>query len=110
MSRLRSQTLRGLPLRTKMACVSTSRQLTKLPAVFNLRKNLPGDLLVAIEEMKEFFADFVDELGTDFRVAQLVFGLRLEDRILQTNGDRADHRFAHVIAVVTALGILVHRL
>src|SRR5437867_2299342 len=84
--------------------------LAKLPAVFNLRKNLPGDLLVAIEEMKEFFADFVDELGTDFRVAQLVFGLRLEDRILQTNGDRADHRFAHVIAVVTALGILVHRL
>src|SRR6266540_224034 len=84
--------------------------LAKLPAVLHLRQDVPGDLLVAIEEMKEFLADFVDEIGTDFRVAKLVLGLRLEDGILQSNGDRADHRFAHVIAVVPALGVFVHRL
>ncbi len=63
-----------------------------------------GDLLVAVEEMEQFLAHGVDQLGADFGVAQLVLGLRLEDRVLEADGHRADHALAHVVALEFALG------
>ncbi len=60
--------------------------------------------LVAVEEMQQLLAYGVDQLGADFRVAQFVLGLRLEDRVFDPNGHRADHAFAHVVPLEFALG------
>ena len=66
--------------------------------------------LVALEKVQQFLAHVVDQFGADFRVAQLVLGLRLEHRVFQADRHRADHAFAHVVALVFAVAILVHRL
>jgi ABC-type thiamine transport system ATPase subunit len=47
------------------------------------------------------------QVGADLGVAQLVLGLRLEDRILEADRHRAQDALAHVVAVVLALGELV---
>ena len=52
----------------------------------------------------------VDELGANLRVAELVLRLRFKHRVLEANRDRADHAFAHVVALELALGVFVHRL
>ena len=83
--------------------------LAELLRVFDLRNDFLRDLLVAMEEMEQFFADFVDQFRADFRVAEFVLGLRLEDRVFEPKRDRADHALAHVVAFVAGLGILVHR-
>ena len=62
-----------------------------------------GDVLVAIEEVQQLLAHVVDQLGADFRVAELVLRLRFEHRVLQANRHRADHAFADVVAFVFAL-------
>ena len=60
--------------------------------------------------MQQLLAHAADQLGADLRVAQLVFRLRLEHRVLQPDRHRADHALAHVVAVELAVAILVHRL
>ena len=55
--------------------------LAELFGVLDLCQDLFRDLLVAVEEMKEFFADVVDQLRTDFGVAQFVLRLGLEHRV-----------------------------
>src|SRR6266498_3681315 len=98
MSRLRSQTLSGLPFRTKMAWVLTSRQLTiepaadwpsvmktiepgplsfflflaKLLGVFDFGDDLFRDLLMTVKKVQQLFADAVDQFRTDFGIAQLI--------------------------------------
>ncbi len=78
--------------------------------VLHLGENLIRHLLVAVEEMQQLLAHAVDQLGADFRVAQLVLRLRLEHRIFQPDGHSTDHAFADVVAVVTLARMLVHRL
>ena len=60
--------------------------------------------------MEQLFADLVDQLGTEFSVAEFVLGLRLEDGVLEANRHRPDHALADVVPFVASLGILVHRL
>ena len=84
--------------------------LAQLPAVVGLSDDALRDLLVAVEEVQQLFAHLVHEVRADFRVAQLVLGLRLEHRIFQPDRHRADDAFAHVVALVIALRVFVHRL
>ena len=60
--------------------------------------------------MEQFLAHGVDQIRADFRVPQLVFRLRLEDRVLQSDGHRPNHALAHVVPFKLALGVLVDRL
>ena len=83
--------------------------LAELLRVLDLRHDLLGDVLVAVEEMQQLLAHAVDQLRTNLRVAQLVLRLRLEQRILQADRHRAHHALAHVIAVIAGLRVFVHR-
>jgi hypothetical protein len=60
--------------------------------------------------MQQFLAHVVDQFGADFRVAQLVLGLRLEHRVFQPDGHRADHALAHVVAFEFAVAVFIDRL
>ena len=83
--------------------------LAQLPRVLDLGHDLFGDLLVAIEEVQQFFAHVVDEFGADFGVAEFVLGLRFEHRVFQANRHRADHAFADVVAFVFGVAVFVDR-
>ena len=81
--------------------------LAQLAGVLDLGDDLFGDFLVAIEEMEQFLAHAVDQVGADFGVAELVLGLRLEDRVLEPDGHGADHALAHVVAFEFLVAIFV---
>ena len=57
--------------------------------------------------MKEFFADTVNELRPDFRIAKLVFCLGLEDRVLETDSHCADHALADIVSFEFFVAVLV---
>ena len=84
--------------------------LAQLLGVLGLGDDFFRDLLVAVEEMEQFLAHGVDQVGADFGVAELVLGLRFKHRVLEADGDRADHALAHVVALEFALGEFVDRL
>src|SRR5262249_53187299 len=75
--------------------------------VLDFRDDLFGNFLVAIEEMEQFLADTIDEVGADFRVAKLVFGLRFEDSVLEADRDSSDHALADVVALEFLAAVLV---
>ena len=68
---------------------------------------LLGDLLVAVEELGQLLAHPVHQVRPDLGVAELVLGLRFENRVLQPNGHRADHAFPDVVAVELLARVLV---
>ncbi len=51
--------------------------------------------------------DLVDDPGADLGVAQLVLGLGFEDRILDLDGQGADHAVPHILADEFLAGVLV---
>ena len=57
--------------------------LPQLLGVPHLIHDLLRNRLVALEEVQQFLAHAVDQLRADFRVAQLVLRLGLENRIFQ---------------------------
>ena len=79
----------------------------ELPGVLDLGDDLLGNVLVAVEEMQQFLAHPVDQVGADFRVAQLVLRLRLEDRVLQPDRDRPHHALPHVVAFELLVAVFV---
>ena len=85
--------------RSRASFFTSCNSLRSCLGVLDLGDDLLGDLLVAVEEVQQLLAHPVHQLGADFRVAQLVLGLRLEHRVLQPDGHRADHALAHVVAV-----------
>ena len=69
-----------------------------------------GGVGIAVEEVGDDVADLGDEVGADFGVAELVFGLGFEDGVFEPYGDGADHGFADVVAVELGLGEFVDAL
>jgi hypothetical protein len=69
-----------------------------------------GGIGVAVQQIGDDVADLRDEVGADFGVAELVLGLRLEDGVLEADGDGADHGFADVVAIELGLGEFVDAL
>ena len=84
--------------------------LPQLLRVLDLRDDRLRDLFVALEKVQQLLAHVVDEFGADFRIAQLVLRLRLEDGVFEANGNCANHRFADIVTLELAVAILVHRL
>src|SRR5262249_50329890 len=67
-----------------------------------------GDFLVAIKKVQQLFADAVDQVSANFRVTELVLGLRFENRVLQPDSYGADHAFADVVALELFFAVLVN--
>ena len=63
------------------------------------RFELLRGLAVFVEEIDDGFAGLVDDPAADVGVAQLVFGLRLENRLLDLDGDDAKGPVADIDAV-----------
>ena len=63
-----------------------------------------------MEPQDHLLLDRVDDPRPDFGGAELVLGLRLEDRVLDLDRHRADEAVAHVLAGETVLGELVDAL
>src|ERR1051326_2633063 len=82
----------------------------ELARILNFGDDLFGNLFVPIKEVQQLFTDTIDEVGSNFSVAKLVFGLGLEDWILKPDGDSADHALAHVIPFKFFTAIFVDRL
>ena len=64
-------------------------------ARFELLRGLP----IFVQEIDDGFAGLVDDPAADVGVAQLVFGLRLENRLLDLDGDDAKGPVADIDAV-----------
>jgi hypothetical protein len=62
-----------------------------------------GALGVAVQQVLDHPLRLLHQVGADLGVAQLVLGLRLEDRVLQADGHRADQPLPHVVALEGAL-------
>ena len=56
-------------------------------------------LAVFVEEIDDGFAGLVDDPAADVGIAQLVFSLRLKNRLLDLDGDDAKGPVAHIDAV-----------
>ena len=63
----------------------------ELLGVLHLGHDLLGDFLVPIEEVEQLLANFVNQFGANFGVAELVLGLRFEDGVFQPDRHCADH-------------------
>ena len=96
--------------RSRASFLTSCNSLRNCCVSCDLGDDFFGDVLVAVEKVQQFLAHVVDQFGADFRVAELVLGLRFKHRVLQADGHRADHAFAHVVAFVFALGVFVDRL
>ena len=93
-------------IRTEL--VNTVRE--ELLQFFSRNKEVAEKIVAKVEDTQQLLPDFVDEIRPDFGIAELIFGLGLEDRILEPNRDGAHHGFADIVTFVAALRIFVHRL
>src|SRR5205807_825142 len=82
----------------------------ELASVLDLGDDFLGNFFVTIEEMEQLLAHAVYQFGSDFSVAQFVFGLRFENRIFEADGNRANHALADVVAFEFLLGVFVDSL
>ena len=65
---------------------------------------------IAVEQIGDDFAHLGNQLAAQLGVAELVLGLRFEDRFLQPDGDRARHALAYVVPLEFAFGKFVESL
>ena len=84
--------------------------LAQLLRLLDLDGGLFGGLGVAVQEVEDRVLYLRHELAANLGIAELVLCLRLEDRILQANGDGRHDALAHVIALVALLRKFVDRL
>ncbi len=73
--------------------------LAQLDRLLDFDQSGFGRFGVAVEQIDDDLAHLGDQFAAQFGVAQLVFGLRFEDRLLQADGDCAGHAFPDVVPV-----------
>ncbi len=95
--------------RSRASFLTSCSSLRSCRVSCDFGQDLLGDLLVAVEEVQQFLAHPVDQVGADFGVAQLVLGLRFEHRVLEADRHRAHHAFAHVVALEFFPAVFVDR-
>ena len=77
--------------------------LAQLLVVDDARFELAGTLAVFVQEIDDGLAGLVDDPAADIVVAELVLGLRFEDRVLDLDRHRAEGAVADVYGVEALL-------
>ena len=73
--------------------------LAQLDRLLDFDQSGFGRFGIAVEQIHDDFAHLGDQFAAQFGVAQFVFGLRFKHRILQADGNCADHAFPYIVPV-----------
>ena len=97
------------PLRSRASFFHAGKFASEACRVFHLGGNLLGGLRIAMQQIADDVLHLLDQIATDFRVAQLVFRLRFENRVFEADCHRSDESFAYIIALVFLFREIVDR-